>query len=190
MPEATARLGDNPTKTDLSGVERIAGTDPDTDEDFCVTPDILSQFVQENMALASGTSQGAMSGAQAEKLNALYTRSELDAIIGQLGQFPFPVFIGTVVDGFIEIYRNVLDESVVFDFMYFQMSSGSTLLTVKIDGVAVTGWTGVPISTASGAATATAAKTIAPGGVLGLEFSGSGGTPSNLRLTLKGDIDL
>lgn len=190
MPDATARLGDNPIKNPLAGNEKIAGTDPDTGDDFSVTPDILTQFVQEGMSLASGTSQGLMSGAQAEKLNDLYTRAELDAIFGQLGQFPFPIFFGTVSDGFVEVYRNVLDQSVEFDFFYFGMSSGSSIVTVKIDGTPVTGWTSIPLNSSGGSATATAAKTLAPGAVLGLEFAGSGGTPSNLRLTLKGDLSL
>lgn len=190
MPTGTARFSDNPVKNPLQGNELIPGTDPDTDDDFSVTPEILTQFAQENMGLANGTTQGAMSGAQSEKLNDLYTRAELDAIIAQLGQFPFPVFIGTVVDGFIEIYRNVLGEPVVFDFMWFALSSGSTTLTVKIDGVAVTGWTNVAVTTASGGASATADKTLPAGSILGLEFSGSGGPPTNLRLTLKGNLDL
>jgi hypothetical protein len=178
MPEATARLGDNPIKDPLAGNERIAGTD------------ILTQYVQENLGLANGSSQGAMSSEQYEKLNDLYTREELDVILTAHNQFPFPIFFGTVSDGFVEVYRNVLDQSVDFDFMWFQMSSGSSLLTVKIDGVAVTGWTGVPISTVSGGAIATAAKTLPAGSVLGLEFSGSGGSPTNLRLTLRGDLVL
>ncbi len=189
MP-STARLGDNPIKDPLAGNEKLAGTDPDTNVDFCVTPDILSQFIQENMGLANGSSQGAMSSEQSVKLDALYTRAELDVILAAHSQFPFPIFFGTVSDGFVEIYRNVLDEPVEFDFMWYQMSSGSSLLTVKIDGVAVTGWTGIPISTVSNGATATAAKTLPSGSVLGLEFSGSGGSPANLRLTLKGNLVL
>lgn len=187
---ATARLGDNPIKDPLVGNEEIAGTDPDTNSDFTTTPDILTQFVQENLGLANGSSQGAMSSAQYEKLEALYTRAELDVILAAHNQFPFPIFFGTVSDGFVEVYRNVLDQSVEFSFMWFQMSSGSSLLTVKIDGVAVTGWTGVPISTASGGAVASANKTLPAGSVLGLEFAGSSGSPTNLRLTLRGDIVL
>lgn len=190
MPEATARFSDNPVKNPLAGNELLAGTDSNNDTDICVTPDILVQYTQDNMGLASGTSQGAMSGAQAEKLDDLYTRAELDGIIAQLGQFPFPVFFGTVSDGFVEVYRNVLDESVTFEFMWFQMSSGSSLLTVKIDGVAVTGWTSIPIGTVSDGASATAANVLPSGSVLGFEFAGSGGSPTNLRLTLKGNIDL
>ncbi len=140
------------------------------------------------MGLANGTSQGAMSGAQATKLDALYTRAELDVILTAHNQFPFPIFFGTVTNGFVEVYRNVLGQAVVFDYLYQGMSSGSSLVTVKIDGTPVTGWTSVPCNVAGGSATATAAKTLAPGSVLGLEFAGSGGTPSNLRLTLKGNI--
>ncbi len=188
MPSALARLGDNPVKDPLAGNEKLTGTDPNTGNDFCVTPDILTQFVQDNLGLASGTSQGAMSGAQAEKLNALYTRAELDVILAAHNQFPFPIFFGTVTNGFVEVYRNVLGQAIVFDYFYQAMSSGSSLVTVKIDGTPVTGWTSVPVNVAGSQVFATAAKTLAPGSVLGLEFAGSGGTPTNLRLTLKGAI--
>lgn len=189
MP-ATARFGDNPVKDPLAGNELLAGTDPGTGDDICVTPEILTQYAQENMSPAGGGEPGLMTAAQADKLNDLYTKAELDAIFAQLGQFPFPIFIGTVVNGFIEIYRHVLAEPVVFDYFYFGMSSGSSTVTVKINGVAVTGWTGIPVNSSGGTATATAAKTMNPGDVLGLEFTGSGGTPSNLRMTLKGNVSL
>lgn len=188
MPDATARLGDNPVKNPLAGNELLAGTDPSNDSDFCVTPEILTQYAQDHMAIAGPAGQGAMSAAQAEKLDALFSRGDLDFIFNQLFQFPFPIFIGTVVNGFIEVYRNVLGNAVVFDYFYFGMSSGSSIVTVKIDGVAVTGWTNIPVNTGGGQVFATAAKTMAPGSVLGLEFSGSGGTPANLRLTLKGQV--
>ncbi len=70
------------------------------------------------------------------------------------------------------------------------MSSGSSLVTIKIDGTPVTGWTSFPVNVAGGIATATAAKSMAPGSVLGIQFASSGGTPANLRLTLKGNITL
>jgi hypothetical protein len=189
MP-ATARFGDNPIKDPLAGNEKLVGTDPTTGDDFCTTPEILTQYAQENMALAGDGSPGLMSAAQADKLDALYTKDELDAIFAQLGQFPFPIFIGTVVDGFIEVYRHVLLEPVVFDYFYFGMSSGSSLVSVKINGTNVTGWTGIPLNSSGGTATATAAKTMNAGDVLGLEFSSSSGPPTNLRMTLKGNVTL
>lgn len=184
-----ARFGDNPIANPVPANALIPFEDPTNDDDFCVTPAILTSFVQEHMALANGTNNGLMSGAQADKLNALYTKAQLDSFFTQLGQFPFPVFIASPVDGFIEVYQNVLGNEVVFDFMYFDLSSGSTFLTVKIDGVPVTGWTNVLITNVSGGAVATAAKTIPPAGILGLEFSGSG-APENLRVTMKGNVVL
>ncbi len=184
-----ARFGDNPLKNPLSGSEIIAATDPSSGDDCGITPDVLTQFAQENMGLANGTSQGLVSGPNGDKLNSLRTNAQNDLLNAQLGQIPFPIFIGSPVDGFIEVYQNVLDNSIVFDFMYFALASGSTNLTVKIDGTPVTGWSNVPVTSSGGGAVAAAAKTIAPGSVLGLQFSG-GSTPVNLRVTLKGDVTL
>lgn len=189
MPDSTARLGDNPTKDPLAGNERIAATDPSTDSDVCLTPDILTVYAQENMGLANGSSQGAMSGPQADKLDALPTAAELESTHTQLGQFPFPIFIPNPVDGFVEIFRNVLDNDIVWDFCWFALSSGSTILTLYIDGDPIVGWSNMPITTESSGATATSNKTLAPGSILGIGFAGSA-APENLRLTLKGDITL
>ena len=107
----------------------------------------------------------------------------------QLGQIPFPIFIAAPVNGFTEIYRNVLGNSIEFNFMWYALSSGSATLTLKIDGTPITGWTSVALTTASGGATATAAKTLPSGSILGLEFS-SCAAPTNLRLSLKGNMVL
>lgn len=184
-----ARFSDNPLKNPLAGNEIVPGTDPSTTDDIGFTPDVLTQFVQENMGLASGSSQGAISGPDGDKLTALRTKAQDDAIFAQVAQIPFPIFIGTPVDGTIEIFRNVLDNDIVFDFMWYALSSGSTTLTILIDGTPITGWTNLPVTTASTGAVATAAKTIPPGSILALQFASSS-SPQNLRLTLKGDLTL
>lgn len=184
-----ARFSDNPQKSPLSGSEILPGTDTDTDDDIAITPDAITQYAQDNMALASGTNQGLVSGPEADKLTGLRTDAATDALLAQLGQIPFPIFIGTPVDGAIQIYRNVLSNNVEFDFMDYALSSGSTNLTVTIDGTPVTGWSAKNITTASGSASATAAKTLIPGAVLGLTFAGSS-SPQNLRLSLKGNLTL
>lgn len=184
-----ARFSDNPQKSPLTGSELLAATDTDTGNDIAITPDALTQYAQENMSLAGGSENGLMTGAQSNKLNALRTDAATDLLLAQLGQIPFPIFIGTPVDGTIELYRNVLGNNIVFDFMYFELSSGSTNVSVLIDGTPITGWSSVPVTTASGSAAATAAKTLAPGSVLSLTFAGSS-TPQNLRLSLKGNLSL
>lgn len=185
-----ARFGDNPILTSPPANLQIPAENPATEDDVCVTPDILTQFAQDNMPLAGGSeTRGLISGDNADKLTALYTKAELDAIFTQFAQFPFPIFIANPVDGFIEVYRNVLDNDVEFDFMWFQMTAGTSLLTVKIDGVPVTGWESVLLSNVSTGAIATAAKTLPSGSVLGLEFASTGGA-ENLRLTLKGSLTL
>lgn len=184
-----ARFSDNPNKNPLAGTEKIAATDPSTGSDICITPDALTQFVQENMGLASGSAQGAISGPNGDKLNALRTKAQDDLIFAQVGQIPFPIFIGTPVDGTIEIYRNVLGNSIVFDFMWFALSSGSTTLSLLVDGTPITGWTNIPVTTASSGAVATAAKTLPAGSILALKFAGSM-SPQNLRLSLKGNLTL
>ncbi len=184
-----ARFSDNPIKSQLAGNERIGATDISTGDDCAITPDVLVQFAQDNLLPATGSQQGVVSGPDGDKLTALRTNAQNDALNVQLGQIPFPIFIGSPVDGFIEIYRNVLDNSILFDFMWFALASGSTNLTVKIDGTPVTGWTSVPITSASNGAQSTAANTLPAGSILGLQFSASN-SPVNLRLTLKGDIVL
>lgn len=184
-----ARFGDNPIYSDPPGDLRIPCEDLTTDDDYCLTPDILTTFAQENMPLATGSENGLISGANADKLTALYTKAELDALFAQTAQFPFPIFIASPSDGFIEVFQNVLDNDVVWDAAAFALSSGTGYLTVKIDGTPITGWDNLHLTSTPGSATATAAKTLAPGSVLGLEFS-AGATPVNLRLTLKGDVTL
>lgn len=169
---------------------RIPGTNEDTSEDICVTPDILTLYAQENMPLAGGAvTRGLISGDNADKLTALYTKAELDAIFTQFRQFPFPVFIGSPVDGSIELYRNVLDNDVVFESLWFGLSVGSGFLTVTIDGTPITGLDNIAISGSSGAI-ATAANTLPPGSILGFTFAGMDPASENLRVTLRGKITL
>lgn len=184
-----ARFSDNPQKNPLSGTELMAATDAASGNDIAITPLVLTQFVTENMGLANGSSQGAVSGPNGDKLNALYSKAQIDNLLAQLGQVPFPIFIGTPVDGTIEIFRNVTGNAMVFDFMWFALASGSTNLTVLIDGTPVTGWTGINITSASNGAVATAAKTLLSGSILALQFSASS-TPKNLRLSLLSNLAL
>lgn len=183
------RFSGNPQKNPITGSELLPATDTSSGNDVAITPIVLTQFVQANMGLANGSTQGAVSGADGTKLSALRTKAQDDALLAQLGQIPFPVFIGTPVNGTIEIYRNVLNNSVVFDFMWFALSSGSTNLTVKIDGNPVNGFENINITTVSNGATATANKTLASGSILALTFDASN-SPQNLRLSIKGNITL
>ncbi len=87
-----ARLGDNPIKNPLSGSEVGAATDPSTNDDIGWTPLTITQFAQQNMTLASGSTRGLISGPMADKLASLYTNSQIDGKIdsgfrrGSIGQ--------------------------------------------------------------------------------------------------------
>jgi len=185
-----ARFSDNPIKNPLAGSELIPATDPSTGDDIALTPVLITIFAQQNMGLASGSNQGSVSGPNGDKLTALRTNAATDLLLAQLGQIPFPIFIGTPVNGTIEIYKNVLGNDVVFDFMYLSLASGSSNLTVNINGTPITGWSGINVtSTPSAKVTATAAKTLHADDVLSLTFAGSS-TPTNLRASLKGNLTL
>jgi hypothetical protein len=185
-----ASIGSNPIKNPLAGNELIPAADPsNTAQDCDLTPDILTSYAQENMSLASGSTQGLVSGPNGDKLEALRSNAQINALLAQLGAVPFPIFIGTPVDGVIEIYRHVLANDVVFDFCNYALSSGSTNLTVNINGTPITGWSGLNTSNVSQQATASAAKTLKLGDILSLSFTGSA-LPKNLRLSLKGNLTL
>lgn len=182
-----ARFSDNPVKSPLTGSEDVPATDTSTGDDIVVTPDAITSYAQANMGLASGSSQGLVSGSNGDKLQALYTKAEIDALLAQAAQQPFYVFIGSPVDGSVEFVRNVLSNDVVLDFAWFALSSGSTNLTVTIDGTPVTGLDNLNITTASSGANATAANTLPAGSILGLTFTDSD-SPQNLRLSIRGDM--
>lgn len=184
-----ARFGDNPLYLDPPGDLRIPCEYLTTDDDYCLTPDILTQFAQENMDLASGTNNGLISGPEADKLAVLYTKAQLDSLFSQLGQFPFPIFIANPVNGSIEIYRHIITNPVTWGSTWFALSSGTAYVTVTIDGVPVTGWENIHLTSASTGAVATGANVMPQGSILGLTFAGCG-SPVNLRLTLGGQLTL
>lgn len=183
------RFNANPAQNPLIGTEAIPATDISSGNDCKITPVVLTEFARSTMALASGSNNGLMSGSQAARLNGLYSNEAINAFLAQVGQVSVPLFFPDVADGTIEVFENVLDNDVVFSRMGFGLSSGSTIMTARIDAVPVTGWTNLAVTSGDGTATATAARTIAPGSILSLQFSSSG-TPENLRLTLRGDMDL
>lgn len=186
---ADARLGENPVKTDLSGNELIPATDPSTNADVCITPITLRNFSQVGYPLASGSTNGLMTGPQSDKLNALYNQANLLNLFSQLAQQAIPLFIGTPTDGFIEIYQHVLSQPMTFGTMDYRCSSGSTTAQIQINGVNVTGW-GVGVTAVAGAATASGANVMSNGDKLGVNFSGTTGGCANVRLTLGGNLTL
>ncbi len=186
---ANVRFGDQPARSSLNGNEIIPFEDPNTDVDGSMTPVVITEFARQTMALASGSNRGLMSGSSAGKLSALRTNEENDALNAQLGQQSIPIFIGSVVDGEIEVFENLYTNEFEFDRLAFGLSSGSTVLTVKIDGVPVTGWQSINVNPTRAVATATANKTLPVYGVVSLLLEDSN-TPVNFNLTLKGNINL
>jgi len=186
---ANVRFGDQPARSALNGTEIIPFEDPSTNVDGSMTPVVITEFSRQTMALASGSNRGLMSGSSAGKLEALRTNDQNDALNTQLGQQSVPLFIGSLVDGEIEVFENLYTNPIEWDRMAFNLSSGSTVLTVKLDGVPVTGWQSINVTTTRAVATATGNKTMAPYQVLSVQAAASD-TPVNLALTLKGNVVL
>jgi hypothetical protein len=178
-----ARFSGNPIKNPLAGNEIIPATDPSTTDDIGLTPAILTNYSQQNMGLATGSAQGLISGANADKLTALPT----DAQLQQLLEVAFPLFIGAPTDGVQSIYTHLLDPQWEFTNGYGAVSAGSTNLTITINGTPVNGWNNIPI-TSTGApfpTTLDASATLPAGSTLGLTLAGTTGNCANMRFSMK-----
>lgn len=179
-----ARFANQPSINPLTSTCGLPGEDTSNNQDFFVGVDVLTQYVQEHMAVANGSSSGLMSGSSFQKLEDLRTRDEDDAIFAQFEQIIIPLFIPNPEDGTIEVMENVTDNDVYIERVGFGIGSGSAIMTVTIDSIPVTGMTNLDVGT-PGAEDATAANLLEPGAILGLMFSSSGGAPTNLRVTFR-----
>jgi hypothetical protein len=181
-----ARFSDNPTKSPLSGAEIIPATDPSTGNDIGITPVILQQFTQSAGGLASGSTNGLMTGPQSDKLNSLFNQTQFINCLNQLSGQAYPFFSGQPADGFIEIYQHVLQQPVNLNSVAAKCSAGSTNVVVMINGVAVTG---LSFGISAGSTTlsnATANFQLVNNSVVGFNFTGTTGNCRNVRITLLG----
>lgn len=182
-----ARFSDEPLKNPLTGTEIFAGTDLSTGDDIGTNALIITQFAQLNMTLASGSTQGLMSGAQATKLNALFDQDEFNSVIDQFGEVALPAFFGTPADGFLNYYYHVIGVAWVLVSGYAICSSGSTNITLAKNGTPLAGATSVPVTSAGGEFTVTYApvvSTLNSGDSLGVTFAGTTGNCANLIISL------
>lgn len=187
-----ARFADNPTVDPLTSAVIFPVTDTATGEDGKVTAQILADGIAALLPLAAGSTQGVVSGADGDKLAALYSKAQIDALLAQLAQTLLPIFLGTASDGSLELLANNSGNAITINAAAFACSAGSTQAALTIDGTPITGLDALAVSATPGAANATAANTLGVGSVLGVTFSASAGSPGpeNVRITLKGTIVL
>jgi hypothetical protein len=135
------------------------------------------------MTLATGSTQGLVSGANGDKLTGLPSEGQLQELL----EVAFPLFIGTPTNGVQSIYTHLLDPQWEFTVGYGAVSAGSTNLTVTINGTPVNGWNNIPI-TSTGTPFPTsldATATLAAGSTLGLTLTSTTGNCANMRFSMK-----
>jgi hypothetical protein len=183
-----ARFSDNPIKNPLAGTEIIPATDPSTTDDIGMTPQIISNYAQSYMSLATGSTQGLISGPQADKLAALPS----DAQLNELLEVAFPFFAGTPSNGTQTIYTHLLDPFWEFIVGYGQVSAGSTNLTVNINGTPIAGWNSIPITTAGATFTTPNDATckLQSGSQISVTLAGTTGNCANLMFSMRANQSL
>ena len=182
------RFSGNPLKPTLAGNELIPATDPSTGNDIAFTPSILTQFVANNMAVASGTSNGLIDSASYAKLLALDTQAQTNVRVGQLAEVAIPIFFSAPVNGAYTIYQHCLDVPWVFALGNFFCSAGSTNVTVTKNGTAIPGFTSVPATSTPGQFPVSGGSsnyTLNAGDLLAVSFAGTTGNCVNLGISLK-----
>ena len=185
-----ARLNANPIKTPLAGTEGGSLTDPSTGNDVGFTPLTITQFAQENMTIATGSTQGLIPGAQADKLAGLPSDTQLQELI----EVAIPLFVSAPANGTSVIYTHVLDPDWEFVIAYGAVSAGSTNLTMAINGTPINGWNNVPIL---GAGTSNTFPTpldascdLPSGSSLSVTLAGTTGNCANLRFSMRANTIL
>jgi hypothetical protein len=185
-----ARFSDDPIKNPLSGAEILAATDPATMNDVGMTPLIITQFAQKNMGLATGSTQGVVSGPNGDKLTALPTAAALATQLGELAQVAIPIFIGAPANGSLQLYQHVLSVPWRIQSMALAVSAGSTSLSLTKNGNAIQFTPGGyqsavgTVSTTQLAADTSPNDTFQPGDVLGISLGSTSGNCANLRCSV------
>jgi hypothetical protein len=188
-----ARFSGNPVKNPLTGNELIPATDPSTNGDICMTPIEITQFVQANMGLAAGSTQGAISGPMADKLAGLMTQLQLVENLETLAEVAIPIFISSPTSGAINIYQHVLDTPWKLSFAYGKVSAGSTNVTITKNNVNIAGFTNGGVTTAGETFEGTDSfqnMTFNEGDTLGITLAGSTGNAANLMFSIRADAIL
>jgi hypothetical protein len=188
-----ARLNSNPLKPVLLGNEGGSMTDPSTGEDVGFTPVTITQFSQRTMTLATGSSQGLVSGANGDKLSALPTASSISVQVGQLAEVAVPVFLASPVNGSVEIYQHVLDTPWELDFAYARIAVGSTNVTLLKNGTGIAGFSNQGVGTAMTTMVGSdspANMTLNQEDVLGLSLSGTTGNAESMRLSIRANATI
>lgn len=188
-----ARFIDNPIKSPLVGNEEGALTDPTSMLDVGFTPATITQYAQLNMTLATGSTQGLVSGLNGDKIANLPTLAQLNSKIAQLAEVAIPVFVSAPVNGTISIYQHVCDVPWTLDFAYAALSSGSTNVTLTKNGASILGFTNANVGNTSTTITGSdtpANMTFHQTDVLALTLSGTTGGAANLRLSIRANATI
>ena len=175
------------------GNEGGALTDPTTTLDVGFTPVTITQFAQLNMTLATGSTQGLISGSMGDKLTALPTAASITKQVGELAEVAIPIFISTPVNGAISIYQHVCDVPWVLSFAYASLSAGSTIVTLTKNAVNIAGFTNAAVNTVSTTITGTdtpANMTLNQKDVLGVSLTATTGGSANLLLSLRANATI
>jgi hypothetical protein len=188
-----SRFSDEPLKTTLSGSERLAATDPSTGDDVGMTPLIIAQFVQANQTVATGSTQGVVTGPSGDKLLALPTNAQLVTEFNQLSEVAIPIFIGTPSTGFLSIYQHILDVPWQIALMASACGVGSTLLSIQkvasgSSAANIAGLTNIMAGTTTTISTASdtvANETLNYGDQLGISIGSTYGSAANFRCSIK-----
>ena len=185
-----ARLNANPIKSPLAGTEGGSLTDPTTGNDVGFTPLTITQFAQENMTIATGSTQGLIAGAQGDKLAGLPSDTQLQELL----EVAFPFFVGAPSNGTQVIYTHLLAADWLFDLAYGAVSAGSTNLTVSINGTPVNGWNNVPVlgvGTSNTYVTSQDAScNLISGSSVSVTLAGTTGNCANLRFSMRAQASL
>lgn len=184
------RLNANPLKSTLSGSEGWAATDPSSGNDVGLTAASLTTYAQSNMGLATGSSNGLVTGPNGDKLSALPTASTIASRFAQVGEVAIPIFVGSPGNGYVPLYTHVLDVPWVLSFAYASLTAGSTQLTLTKNQVAIGGFTQEWIG--SGRRTLTASDTapnltLNQGDVLGISLGSTIGGAANMMISIRAD---
>ena len=182
-----ARVADNPVNNNPGANDPILSESLTTHDDQSLTPLVITQFAQQNMGLATGSSNGLVSGPNGDKLSGLETQAQFNIRISQLTDIALPIFIGAPVDGSIQIYQHIFLVPWLFGAAWTAVAAGSTNLTVTKNGVAIPGFTAISITTTPSIwapSGPTAAYTFNDGDIMGLTFAGTTGNCVNMRFSL------
>ncbi len=182
-----ARFADNPVKSPLSGAELLAGTDPDTGGDICVTPNELVAFANDHLRIADASLPGFLSVEDFQKLFNLPNFASYSATVARLAHQPIGFFVAVPANGSVTFFSNPFETySLGVGRIRYAVSTGTLTLAINVNGTPVTGFGSLAVTSTPTTATPGGAPTIiAPGDLLSFTISSVASSPLNLWFSLE-----